>query len=572
MRTPAQQQRDANWQSKIETPPNPFVSFRQDPPTDGKQTVVVVAGGSILQMSRNLERTLHAYDPQISIILSPKADGATKRTEFNFPVQNATIANVIDEFAKHVGLSLKVVGKTYSLEPAANSEPTIESLPTPRSLLPNVDALLKLESELNQTFPDSVVRLSRVGKQVIVRGQAHDVIEADRILRIIRAEYQGNRLDNVPAGTATTQRARGTSQPFGLPTGGLTSNIASNLNLDTETITQPILSSGPVSPDVIDMLTVNGIQQVTLRVVVAEVNRTAARSIGINFGVSNDAGTSIFQNLTGGIKASGNAAGGNLPTLLDNGQVQLAINALKSMNLSKTLAEPNLTAMNGESAKFQAGGQFPIPVVGGSNGSNLQGVTYVPFGVQLEFTPFITDRDRVRLVVSAEVSARDPGIATNIGGAPDQGGTSVAGLNQRKFQTTVELREGQTLAVAGLIQSNSGGKSNRVPFLGDLPWIGRFAASDESSAGEQELVILITPELTHPLPVGSEIALPGQDIYEPDDIEFYLLGRLEAGRPNNHRSVLQTDLARQRMYYADQDPYLVGDVGYCDYQEAGGKR
>src|SRR5205085_10926860 len=133
-----------------------------------------------------------------------------------------------------------------------------------------------------------------------------------------------------------------------------------------------------------------------------------------------------------------------------------------------SLAEPNLVTMNGQTANFQAGGQFPVPVVTGFTTAGLQGVNFIPFGVQLSFTPYITDRDRIRLVMSAEVSSRDLS-AGNI----TIGGAAVPNLSTRNFQTTVELREGQTLAVAGLIQNNLGAESHRVPFFGYIPFLGR---------------------------------------------------------------------------------------------------
>ncbi len=103
-------------------------------------------------------------------------------------------------------------------------------------------------------------------------------------------------------------------------------------------------------------------------------------------------------------------------------------------------------------------------------------------------------------------------------------------ITQRQFQTTVELREGQTLAVAGLIQNNFSGTSNRVPLWGDLPFIGRTGGVDSLSSGEQELVVLVTPVLVHPLDQCQAPPLPGNDIFEPGDVEFYLLGQLEGRR------------------------------------------
>ncbi len=405
-------------------------------------------------------------------------------------------------------------------------------------------SLRQFEQELNEAFPDSIVRLSTVGKQLLVRGQAHDVVEASRIIQLIDAEAKSKKINSKEETTRTTTEIN----QGGGPLGGLSF-------LQT---TEPELT-------VVDMLTVTGEQQVSLRVTVAEVDRNAARQIGLNFGVKD--GASVFQSLLGTTNnaAVGSAAvtGGNCPVSLDSGQIQLAINALRSMSLAKTLAEPTLTALNGQKASFQAGGQFPVPIVSGQTLGGLQGVTFVPFGVTLEFTPYITDRDRIRLNVLAEVSNRT-GSVTNIGGSGSdgKGGTPVPGLDLRKFQTIVELREGQTLSVAGLISNNQISQADRVPFFGDLPLIGRLAAFDKIATREQELVILVTPELVRPLNPEELPSLPGTDIFEPGDIEFYLGAQMEGTRNEDFRSSARTDLRRQQSFYNPCDVFIVGPHGY----------
>ena len=202
----------------------------------------------------------------------------------------------------------------------------------------------------------------------------------------------------------------------------------------------------------------------------------------------------------------------------------MAIQALRTLNFARSLAEPNLTTLNGKPANFQAGGSFPIPTSVVTPGGAAQSVSYQNFGVSLQFMPYITDRDRIRLQLNASVST--PSTATTqVSGAqvPSQ-------ITQRQFNTTVELREGQTLTVAGLIQNNFSGTSNRVPFWGDLPIIGRTGGLDSVTSGEQELVVLVTPVLVHPLDMCKTPPLPGNDVFEPGDVEFYLLGHLEGRR------------------------------------------
>jgi pilus assembly protein CpaC len=133
----------------------------------------------------------------------------------------------------------------------------------------------------------------------------------------------------------------------------------------------------------------------------------------------------------------------------------------------------------------------------------------------------------------------------------------------------VELRDGQTLAVAGLIQNTYGANARRVPFFGDLPIIGRFAALDGSSSNEQELVILITPMLVHPYDPHQVPPLPGSDVFEPGDLEFYLLGRLESRRPYDYRTGVRTDIHRMIRYRHCDDVFISGPHGHSPSPDSG---
>jgi pilus assembly protein CpaC len=412
-----------------------------------------------------------------------------------------------------------------------------------------------LADEINRAFPESVVRLSLVGDKVVVSGQAKDIIEAAQILRVVSANAPGGGRDQIAIEEIPVQSINlvTATDEFGeLPAQGLQNFLLRD-----------------IGRNVINLLEVPGEQQVMLRVTVAEVNRAAARSIGVDFTIMNDAGTPVFASLTGGLlpttvtgsSTSTTVVGGNIPVNIDNGQVFLVIQALRNLNLARSLAEPTLTTLNGQPAQFRAGGEFPVPAATQSFGGVGQSVAFVPFGVQVRFIPYITDRDRIRLQVGASVSTRDPALGTNVGGSPLAGGTSVSGLNSRTFQTTVELREGQTLAVAGLIQNNFGANSIRVPLIGDWPIVGNFFARNSTSSAEQELVILVTPELVHPLEACETPPLPGADVFEPGDVELYLLGRLESRRAEDFRSSARTDHERLKQYRECQDRFITGPYG-----------
>jgi pilus assembly protein CpaC len=177
--------------------------------------------------------------------------------------------------------------------------------------------------------------------------------------------------------------------------------------------------------------------------------------------------------------------------------------------------------MSGHEASFLAGGQFPVPVVSGLGGQ--VSIQYKDFGVQLRFTPTIIDEETIRLNVAPEVSTIDESIGTTL--VP--GGIPTPGINTRKVNTTVEMREGETLALAGLLEVAIDAQTTRIPGLGDLPYLGPFFSNTTHQRVEKELLVLVTPFFVAASPNCEQFALPGSDLLEPNDLEFYLLGRIE---------------------------------------------
>lgn len=423
-----------------------------------------------------------------------------------------------------------------------------------------------LEKELNEKFPNSYIELDQIEDRMIVKGQTPDTIEMGQILQVLagaRGVTAGLLRPNNPV--QETQPVRLT-QTFDLQADD-DPLMAEEAAAQRRRVIDPLALA---RAGIINQLKVVGEQQVMLKVTVAEVNRNAARSIGLNFAVDNNNGFTVFQSLVGNLSQAGGGnqmGGANVLASLDMGQVRLAVEALRRLNLSRTLAEPNLVTMNGQPADFQAGGRFPVPVIssggGGGNGQNLQGVSFVPFGVQLQFTPYVQDRDVIRLQLNAEVSTRDESLGTAIGGSNN--GTQVSGLNSRNFATTVKLKSGQTIAVAGLLQTNYGASTDRVPFWGDLPIIGATGGVNRSSSGEQELVILVTPYLVAAEDACDVGSLPGSDVYEPTDIEFYIANRLESRRSSDFRASVRTDHARQkRVEQCLPETLMIGQIGPTD--------
>lgn len=447
--------------------------------------------------------------------------------------------------------------------------------PDPQAKARMEAAYKQLQDEINDYFKDTSIQLKLIGDKVAISGRVKDYIQGQQVLQMLRAGMSGQNNSN-----------RGSTGGNRNGTGGIAAQVplaSPGMLVDPETgqLLPPNLSNFQSigGPNVINLLEVAGEQQVALRCVVAEVNRAAARSIGLNFSVKNNQGLTVFSNNTGPIipfnrgrsGGSGSFGGGgtggggvggmaggaiaNITAIFDSGKVPFAIDALRTMQYAKSLAEPTLVTLNGQTATFLAGGQFPVPITTGATFGGLQGVQFMPYGVQLSFTPFITERDRIRLILNINVSTRDVGTGANIGGA------NVAGLNTRSVFNTVELRSSETLAVAGLIESNSEGDSTRIPFLGTLPVVGPLTGLTRTNAGEKELVIFVTPELTRPLDPEQVIKLPGYEILDPNDMEFYLLGRIE-GHCKDYRSPIRTDLDRIRQYHQLEQAHIAGPTGY----------
>jgi pilus assembly protein CpaC len=401
--------------------------------------------------------------------------------------------------------------------------------------------LADLERQVAELFPDSHVQLSIVRDRLVVRGQAKDSIEAGQILTIL-------------AQTRRSQQGGRNRDPETRSTNVFIDQDQFAMEEDAALRRSVMDSTALAQSGIINLLTIPGEQQVTLHVTLAEVNRSALRSIGTNIEIGGSGDVSFVSLLLpNGFNA---ASGGNLA--VNTPDFRLALNALRDLGFARTLAEPNLTAINGQVASFRAGDTFPVPNAQTAFGGVGQSVSQQFVGVDVQFIPYIVDRDRIRLRVRGQVSARDDEESADIAG------TNVPGTRTRDFFTTVELRDGQTLAMAGLMQTTLVGNAQRVPFLGDLPVVGTLFTNKNNSATEQELVVLVTPELAHPLEKCDRPPLPGSDLYEPTDHEFYLGNRMESRRMQDFRSPVRTDMARIRRFErCCEDQYIIGPSGYC---------
>jgi pilus assembly protein CpaC len=287
----------------------------------------------------------------------------------------------------------------------------------------------------------------------------------------------------------------------------------------------------PEKPEkVINLLQVAGVQQVMLEVRVAEMARSLTKRLGFNFTALSSGvefGVSLLSNLTSlGTMGTSGLLGStvaspaiNAITRFQAGNVTVTtfIDALKENGLVKILAEPTLVTLSGQEARFLAGGEFPIPVAQSFNAITVE---FKTFGVGLVFTPTVLSDNKISMRVAPEVSELDFTNAVNFSGFV------VPGLTTRRASTVIALADGQSLAIAGLLNERVRESITRFPLLGDVPILGALFRSSQYQKSETELIIIVTPHLVRPLDLAKQ-TLPTDQFVEPNDFEFYLLGKLE---------------------------------------------
>jgi pilus assembly protein CpaC len=386
----------------------------------------------------------------------------------------------------------------------------------------------ELADMINELFPNSRVQLFPIANKLIVRGQARDEQEAVQIMAIVREnadQLAGNGWNGggylVGGGTA--------AQPF------------------------PDASTLPTS-GIVNMLMVPGEKQVMLKVRIAELKRSASRSLGADFDL---AIKEFFFS-----SALGNAGNALLSGTFSEGSFNLVLKALASNGTAKILAEPNLVTLSGQPATFLSGGEFAVPTVVGVGGAQAATTSFKGFGTSITFTPTVLDKDRIRLQVSPTFSTLNK--SNSVGG--------VFGLDTRSVATVVDLREGQVLAIAGLLQEQQRGDISYVPYLGKIPGLGVLFSNRTVTRDETELIVLVSPELVHALePEQAPQILPGMEVTEPHDKDLYWYGDNE-GRPDCHHRSTVWPLYHSRMkrcgYYEcetmhqSQQYYMNGPYGY----------
>lgn len=278
---------------------------------------------------------------------------------------------------------------------------------------------------------------------------------------------------------------------------------------------------------VLNMLTIEGKEQVMLKVTVAEMQRSIIKQLGIDLTKAGSLGN-LALNLatTNPFSIQGASLGGATATAIQSGgNFTSSLKALEEDGLVRTLAEPTLTAISGEGAKFLAGGEFPVPTAKDQDGNIT--VTYKPFGVGLAFTPVVLSEGRISLKISTEVSE----LTTQ--GQVVQNGLTIPALKVRRAETTLEMPSGGSLVMAGLLSDSTKQNIDGVPGAKDLPVLGQLFRSRDYQKNETELVIVVTPYVVDPVS-RKEIALPTDGYAPASDMDTILMGRLNATYGNKN--------------------------------------
>lgn len=290
--------------------------------------------------------------------------------------------------------------------------------------------------------------------------------------------------------------------------------------------------------NMIDSTTVAPSTQVTLEVRFVEASRRKDKEIGTSIFARKNNGR--FRAASGGligdtlaptvVGISNALISGSLPfgqilgNMISHGvDVDVLLQALENRGTARRLAEPNLTALSGQSASFLAGGEFPVPV---AQDDDEVTVEFKEFGVGLEFTPTVLDNGLINLQIAPEVSQIDPTTSVSFNDI------QIPGLVVRRASTTVELRDGQSFVMAGLLQSNGNYDVKKFPWLGDIPILGALFRSASFRKQETDLVIIVTPRLVKPLVPGAQIATPLDGTAPPNDVDLFANGKVEISRAN----------------------------------------
>jgi pilus assembly protein CpaC len=376
--------------------------------------------------------------------------------------------------------------------------------------------LASLKAKLHEMLPNENIAVRSAQKKIILSGEVSNIA-------------------NMQAALDVASSFMGASQVLG---GGNSGAGSGSGNISVATNAAPKVDSSG-GPGIINLMSVGGAQQVMLDVKIAEIDRRLIKGLNIKFSALQTSNTFSVGAVNGGGLANATGIGGLLNNhSFDAGAVflqaisgqflfNLTIDAANDQQLAKILAQPTLTTLSGQPATFISGGEFPIPVPQSGNNNGAITVEFKEYGIGLKFVPVVLDSGRINLNMNISVSELS-GAAAQIVGS----GFSVPSLTKREASSTLELADGQTMSIAGLISDTLRENINKFPGLGDIPGLGALFRSSAFLNQQTELVIFVTPRLAKPT-LAQNAQLPTDSFVPPDDVDFYVLGRTESRNVRN---------------------------------------
>lgn len=368
----------------------------------------------------------------------------------------------------------------------------------------NIDAE-RMERKLREFMPEE--------QGIRVRPAADAVILMGTVSSAVKAKY---------AEDIATAFVRDINRNLVLPVVAGDARVAPGSALSTSPLGTAATTQA-AGPKVVNLLQVTQAQQVMLEVKVAEVSKVLLERLGVNFNAS-----ATTDGITYGLLSNLFTGNGVINVTGSNGN-KLSIDMNKTDTLVKVLAEPNIISISGQEASFLAGGRIFIPVVSSTGLGSTVTLQEREYGVGVKFTPTVLDGTRINLKVAPEVSDVGKGTSFKVNSAE----TVVPNFTTNRVQTTVQLNDGQSLAIAGLMKNNVQEVISRVPFLGEIPVLGALFRSSEFQNNRTELVFLITPRLVKP--INGKTALPTDSFTPPTRSEFFLGGKQEGDRDEEEK-------------------------------------
>ncbi|WP_269800759.1 type II and III secretion system protein family protein [Psychromonas sp. Urea-02u-13] len=413
------------------------------------------------------------------------AENQSKLFEFDSPISNVYVAN--SQYAKvHSPSNNSILirglklGKTDVVVFGANDK-TIAHYQVQISA-----DLSRLEMSALKHFPDASISFQQMGTMLIVSGEVNTPLQANEVL-------------NMAQGFAKTHLKIEEQQPplVATPKTGAEGTAVGGGGIGNY-------------QQVINKLTIAGSDQINISVRIIEMQRSTSEQLGLRW---NAVGEYLALGVSPGKYAAPLAAVG----AIEKKNINAIIDALVQNSLVNVLAEPNLTAKSGETATFMSGGEFPIPVDNSDDGITIE---FKKFGISLELTPTLLSANRISLTVSPEVSTISHQNSVTLNGV------SVPGIEARRTTTTVELADGQSFALAGMIRTYRNHKVEALPILGEIPFLAPFFSTNSYTNAESELVIIATARLVQPTSSAGNLSSPLDSFRAPSRFERLFFGEL----------------------------------------------